>query len=143
MSKFRAEILPNVHNLCQFGAMLATFNTTQIYRFYFFQNVMTCLSDTADKYLFKVKSRNTVLICWLRSKSTIKRIERCHAVFTFNFEHIQQIIQIFLSITLNMYLSIGIRIKSTKELKCILNNRVVFLKYVHVTWESQYGLNNL
>ena len=62
------------------------------------------------------------------SKSTIKTPEPCHAVFIFNFEHIQQINLIFLLLTLNMYLSDGHRIKSTEKLKFILNNGVVSLK---------------
>ena len=54
---------------------------------------MTSLSHPTD--LFKVKSRNTILICGLWSKSTIKTPELCNAVFIFNFEHIQQINLIF------------------------------------------------
>ena len=42
---------------------LATFITKQIYRFCFFLNILTCLLHPADKYLFKVKCRNTTLIC--------------------------------------------------------------------------------
>ena len=72
-----------------------------------------------------------------------KTPERCHAVFTLNFEHInQQINQFFLLLTLNMYLSVGHRIKSTKQLKCTLNNGVVSLKHVLETPISQHGLNN-
>ena len=64
-SKFRAEVLSNVHNLfsirCNDKSLnkigLANFITIQTSRFLFFQNVITCLSYTADKYLFKVKSR--------------------------------------------------------------------------------------
>ena len=52
---------------------------------------MTCLSHPTDKYLFKVKSRNTILISWLLSKSTITTPGLCRAIFIFNFEHIQQI----------------------------------------------------
>ena len=48
----------------------------------------------------------------------------------------------FLLFTLNMYLSIEYRIKSTKQLKCTLKNGVVSLKHVNVTWVSQHGLNN-
>ena len=106
----------------------ATFSTKQIYCFLCFQNILTCLSHPADKYLFKVKCRNTILTCWLWSKSATKTPERCHAVFIFNFEHIQQINLIFLLLTLDMYLSVGHRIKSTKKLKCTLNNRAVFFK---------------
>ena len=64
------------------------------------------------------------------SKSAIKTPERCYAVFIFNFEHIQQINLIFLLLALNMYFSVGYRIKSTKQLKCTLNNWVVSLKHV-------------
>ena len=66
------------------------------------------------------------MLLW--SKSTIKTPEQCHAVFIFNFEHIQQINLIFLLLTLNMYLSVVGRIKFTKKLKCRLTNRVVYLK---------------
>ena len=104
---------------------LATFITKQIFRFLFSQNIITCPSYHTDKYLFRVKSW-----LWLWSKSTMKTPERFHAVFIFNFEHIQRI-------NLILYW-----IKSTKQLKCTLNNRVVSLKHVHVTWVSQYGLNN-
>ena len=57
---------------------------------------MICLPYSADKYLFKVKSRNSMSICWLWSKSTIKASERCHAVFIFNIELVQQINLIFM-----------------------------------------------
>ena len=36
-------------------------------------------------------------------------------------------------LTLNMYLSVGHKIKFTKQLKCTLNNRAVSLKHVHMT----------
>ena len=75
------------------------------------------------------KSRNTIFIYWLWSKS-IKIPELYHAVFIFDFEHIQQINLIFLLLTLNMYLSVEHKIKSTKQLKCTLNNRTVSLKHV-------------
>ena len=66
------------------------------------------------------------MLLWLRS--TIKTPGQCHAVFIFNFEHIQQINPIFLLLTLNMYLSVRHRIKSIKKLKCTLINGVVSLK---------------
>ena len=53
-----------------------------------------------------------------------------HAVFNFNFEHIQQIDLIFSLLNLNMYLLVGYRIKSTKQLKNIFNNKAVSLKHV-------------
>ena len=40
-------------------------------------------------------------------KSTIKALELCHAVLIINFEHVQQINLFFLSLALNMYLSVG------------------------------------
>ena len=71
------------------------------------------------------------MLLW--STSTIKTPELCHTVFIFNFEHIQQIYLIFLLLTLNMYLSVGHRMKLPKQLKCVLNNEAVYLKHVHVT----------
>ena len=76
------------------------------------------------------------------AKVNINYTKRCHDVFTFNFEQIQQINQIFWLLTLNMYLSVGHMIKSTKKLKCSLKNEVVSLNHVHKTSLSQHGLNN-
>ena len=73
--------------------------------------------------------------------STIKTKKRSFAVFVFNFEHMH-INLIFLLLTLNMYFSVGHRIKSTKQLMCTLKDRVVSLKHVPVTWVKQHGLNN-
>ena len=50
--------------------------------------------------------------------------------FIFSFKHIQQINVTFLLLTLNMYLSVWHKIKSTKQLKSTLNNRAVSLKHV-------------
>ena len=111
-------------------------------RFLCFQNIMTWLPHPTGKCLFKVKSRNTILIYWLWSKSTIKTAERCHVVFSFNLEHIQQINLIFLLLNLNMYLSVGHRIKITKQFKCTLSSRAVSLKHVHVAGLDQHSLNN-
>ena len=58
-------------------------------------------------------------------KSAVETPELCHAVFICNFEHIQQINLIFLLLTLNMYLSVGHKIKFAKQLMCALNNRAV------------------
>ena len=81
------------------------------------------------------------MLLW--SKSTIKTLELCHAVFIFYFEHIQQINLIFLLLTLNMYLSVGHKIKSAKQLKCTSNNRAVSLKHVATCdMVSLHGLNN-
>ena len=82
---------------------------------------MTCLSHPTDIYLFKIKSTNTILICWVGSNSRTKTLELCHAVFIFNFEHIKQIHLISLLLTLNMYLLVGHKIKSTKQLKACVH----------------------
>ena len=66
---------------------MGLFIKNQRYSFLCFQNIMTCLSHSTAKYLFKLKNRKTILISQL-----------CHAVFIFNFEHIQQITVIFLII---------------------------------------------
>ena len=46
------------------------------------------------------------------------------------FEHTQQINPIFLLSNFKMYLLVGHKIKSTKQLRCIINNRAVSLKHV-------------
>ena len=139
-----------VHNLFQFGAMINRWMKYALQLLLPNKNVtfcvfrtMTCRSHPTEKCLIKVKSRNTILIYWLWSKSATKTPERYHVVFSFNFEHIQQINQIFSLLTLNMYLSVGHRIKFTKQLKGTLSNRAVSLKHVHVAWVSQHVLNNL
>ena len=106
----------------------------------------TLLTNTCSK------SKLQTLTCWLWSKSATKTLERCHAVFIFNFEHIQQINLICLLLTLDMYLSVWHRIESTKKLKCTLNNRTISLKHVAtcnikdvislVSCVSRHGLNN-
>ena len=101
---------------------------------------MTCLSHPTEKYLFNVKSR----LYWYADygpSQQKKTKERWHAVFIFKLEHMH-INLIFLLLTLNMYLSVGHRIKSTKQLKCTLKNKAVSLKHVHVTWVKQHSLNN-
>ena len=80
---------------------MGLFIKKQIYSFLCSQNIMTCLSHTIAKCLLKVKNKNTILIYWLQSKSTIKKPEICHTGFVFNFEHIQQINLILLLLTFN------------------------------------------
>ena len=138
-----------VHNLFQFGAMINCLMKQALQHllqkeyvtFCVFRTV-TCLSHPTDKCLFNVKSRITIITYWLWSKSTIKTPEQYHVVFSFNFEHNQQINLIFSLLILNMYLSFGHRIIFTKQIKCILSNRVSSLKHVHVVWVSQHVLNN-
>ena len=137
-----------VHNSSQFGAIINCWMKEDLQLLVPNKYVAFCVSEhwlvfhTLLTNLFKVQSRNTILIYWLWSKSTIKTPERCHVVFSFNFEHIQQINLIFSLLTLKMYLSVGHRIKFTKQSKCTLNNRAVSLKHVHVAWVSLHGLNN-
>ena len=59
----------------------------------------------AGIYLLKVNNRNTRTRCEICSKSTIKTPERQwrrSGVFTVNFEHISQLVLVFLLLTLNM-----------------------------------------
>ena len=44
-----------------------------------------------------VKSRKTILICWLWSKSTIKTKEPWHAVFIFKLEHMHNNLIFFIA----------------------------------------------
>ena len=61
-------------------------------------------------------------------KITNKTPERCHAVFIFNFEHVQMNLFFFhCFVTLNMYLSVGNWLKLTKQVKRTLNNIAFFL----------------
>ena len=46
---------------------------------------------------------------------------------------------LFSLLTFNMYLPVGHRIKSTKQLKCTLKNRAVSVKHVPVTLVEQHG----
>ena len=87
------------------------------------------------------QSRKTILMCWLWSKSTIKTKKWSHAIFISKFEHMH-INLIFLLLTLNLHLSVGHRIKSTKQLKCTLKNNALSLKHVPVKWVKQHALNN-
>ena len=80
---------------------MGLFIMKQIYSFLCFQYIMPFVSHPTAKYLFKVENRNTILLRWLWSKSTIKTPELCHAVFIFNIEHIPQINLIFLLLTVN------------------------------------------
>ena len=51
-----------------------------------FNNILTRISHPTGEYVFKVKSRKTILMCCLWSESTIKTKKRNHAVFTSKFE---------------------------------------------------------
>ena len=76
------------------------------------------------------------LICWVAAKHTTVMLYLFLTLNTCRW------IWVFLLLTLNIYLSVGHRIKFTKQLKCTLNNMAVSLKHVHLTWMSQHGLIN-
>ena len=71
------------------------------------------------------------MLAMVKVNNKNKRTMAC-CFFFFKLEHMH-INLIFLLLTLNMYLSVGHRIKSTKQLKCTLKNRAVSLKHVPVT----------
>ena len=57
-------------------------------------------------YMFKINNKNTRTRCEICPKLTKKTPEqrhwRCYAVFIVNFEHISQLVLVFLMLTLNM-----------------------------------------
>ena len=63
-------------------------------------------NNPAGKYMFKFNSRTTRTRYEICSKLTIKILERCQwrrsGVFVVNFEHISNIVLVFLSLTLNI-----------------------------------------
>ena len=70
-------------------------------------------------YLFKVNSWKTRKRCYICSKLTIKPSERCQwrnsGVFIVNFEHISKLFQLFLLLTLNMYMFTGMNCGTCKS----------------------------
>ena len=81
---------------------------------------MTRLLHPTDKYLFKVKIRNTILICLLWSKPTIKTLESCHAVCK-HIEHIQQFTLFFIANFEQVFIS-WVQEKIHKHLKSTDNS---------------------
>ena len=61
--------------------------------------------------MFKVKDRNTRKRCEISSSSTMKTPERCHwrisGVFIVNFEHILNLVLVFLLLTLSRQIQAG------------------------------------
>ena len=86
-------------------------NTRDIYAYTYGSN---CFSGTLPKetYLLKAKNRNTRTKYEICSKLTIKTPERRHwrhsGVFIVNSEHIPHLVLVFLLLTLNMYLLVGL-----------------------------------
>ena len=74
--------------------------------------LMFLLPFPAGIYLLKVNNRNTRRRCEMCSKLTIKNPEQHHwrrsGVFILNFEYISHLVLVFLLITLNMYLPVGL-----------------------------------
>ena len=110
---------------------VATFFTKQIYRLSLVFH--TLLTNSCSK--LKVEALYWYGDC---GQSQQKHQNYVMLFLSLTVNHIWQINLIFLLLTLSMYLSVGHKIKSTKQLKCRLNNKAVSLK--HVT--CQHGLNN-
>ena len=66
-----------------------------------------CFSEAlpADIYLFKINYENTITMCGICSKLTIKKLEwrhwRCSYVFIVIFEQISHNVMVFLLLSLN------------------------------------------
>ena len=58
-------------------------------------------------YLFKVNNENTITVCEICSKLTIKTTERS-GVFIVNFEQISHIVLLLLLLNLNKWMSAGL-----------------------------------
>ena len=72
--------------------------------------VMRTISSSAGIYLLKVNYRNTRTRCEICSKITIKIPERCQpmasfGIFIVNFEHISNLVLVFLLLTLDLQLT--------------------------------------
>ena len=91
----------------------------------------------AGIYMFKVNNGNSRTRCERCSKLTIKTPERRHwrrsGVLIVNFEHISQLVLVFLLLTLNMQMPTGtgfFRSSSSEELckKNVMGNSTKFLR---------------
>ena len=71
------------------------------------------------------------MLAMIKVNNKNKRTMAC-CIYFFNLNTCI-LIYFFFLITLNIYLSVGQRIKSTKQLKCTLKNKAVTLKHVPVT----------
>ena len=67
--------------------------------------------EPAGNYMFKVNNRNTRTSCEICSKLKIKITEGCQwcrsGIFIVNFEHISQLILVFLLLTLSKQMPAG------------------------------------
>ena len=69
------------------------------------QKLIQYIFDPAGIYQFKVNNKNTRTRCEICSKLTIKTLEWLHwrhsGVFIVNFEHMSDLVLVFLLLTLN------------------------------------------
>ena len=66
-------------------------------------------SNPTGKYMLKVNNKSLILLYWLSSKLIIKTPEwRRSGVFIVNFEHISNLVLVFILLTLNRYMPTGI-----------------------------------
>ena len=69
------------------------------------ENLFEVIHNPAGNYMFKVNNKNTRTRCEICSKLTIKMPERRQwrrfGVFIVNFEHISQLVLVFLLLTLS------------------------------------------
>ena len=102
----------------------------------FLSCVVFFTKNLAGTYLLKVNKRNTRARCELCSKLTIKAPERCHwrlsGVVIFNCERISHTVLVLLSLILNMYLQVGLPVKTAVGL-CQLSMKplIIFTKKLH------------
>ena len=105
---------------------------SKFFRAAFFEKIKTTTSEydihnPANIYLFKVNKRKTKKSCEICSMSAIKTPKRRHwrraGVFIVNFEHISNLVLVFLLLTLNNLILTG----------KILHNRFVWNNFAK-TW---------
>ena len=80
--------------------------TTQLFSVYFVDFILF----PTDKYLFKVKKIR--IICWTCLKLRINTVWHSSGVFIIDFNHSQHIRIVFLLLTFNIYLKLGLKGKS-------------------------------
>ena len=85
-------------------------------------------------YMFKLNNRNTRTSCEICSKLTIKTPEQSHwrrsGVFIVNFEHISQLVLVFLLLTLSRWMPAERRVSSAYENRLHLTAIGISLTYV-------------
>ena len=88
--------------------------------------------NPSSNYMFKVNKINTRAGCEICSKLTIKTPERCNwrrsGVFIINFEHISQLVLMFLLLTLSRWMLAGVGDNDWFSLQ-VLHDLVVILHH--------------